>query len=75
MVRGCGRHFRPSSVNLWTRRIIFDRCAERQGWDRHDQIAALEQRLWGENIHLDLDRWALAGVGDEAYDPVFVRGR
>jgi len=65
-------HFRPEFLNRLDETIIFDRLA------RADmtgivtiQMAALEKRLAGRNIKLDLDQGALTWLADEGYDPVF----
>ncbi|WP_333714843.1 ATP-dependent chaperone ClpB [Yoonia sp.] len=65
-------HFRPEFLNRLDETIIFDRLArEDMAGIVTIQLARLERRLAGRNIHLDLDDAALRWLADEGYDPVF----
>ena len=65
-------HFRPEFLNRLDETVIFDRLArEDMAGIVTIQMARLEKRLAGRNIHLDLDDDALKWLADEGYDPVF----
>jgi len=68
-VRG---HFRPEFLNRLDETIIFDRLgrADMTGIVTI-QMKALERRLAGRKIVLDLTEGALKWLADEGYDPVF----
>ena len=65
-------HFRPEFLNRLDETIIFDRLgrADMTGIVTI-QMKALEKRLAGRKITLDLTEAALKWLADEGYDPVF----
>ncbi|WP_420860213.1 ATP-dependent chaperone ClpB [Marivivens marinus] len=65
-------HFRPEFLNRLDETIIFDRLGRADMDGIVDiQLARLEKRLAGRNIHLDFDDGARKWLADEGYDPVF----